>query len=891
MNYIKHKYLYCLVVLLVISSCSSKKNTVVNRGYHNLTSYYNYYFNAYDSYKNSLRRVEENYKYNFTAPLPVLLIGDPDAAGLVGGDMDRSIRKCTDLITKHSITVKPERKKGVLTNNEKEFYNQTEFIKWARESWLLIGVARVWKGSIDEANQTFEYILLQFPNSTIWYEAQLWLARTSIINKDFLNAEDKLKSLESNKKKPSTDRFKHLYNSTWAFFYTNQEKYKEAIPYILKTIDLSHSKRERIRLYYLLGQLSTLTNKPDDAVKYFSKVLRKNTSYEMAFNAKIQLASIIRSADSDKDMKRLLIKLSKDQKNKDYLDQIYYALGNIEKAEGNLDKAIEYFKLSASKSSGNSYQKGLSYLTLADYYFAKPNYIQSQAYYDSALTSLDNTYPDYQKLETKTRFLNKLVENLNTVEREDSLQRVANMPVAERNSLIASLIEKLKIEEDKKTQEENEDRQRAILYQDSQRNQVNQTQSSGKWYFYNQAQLSFGQSEFQMKWGKRKLEDNWRRKNKRISISEIATNQINPTDTSKTPQKVISNKTPEFYLQDLPTNDSLIQLSNQRIIEAMYKVGEVYQNDLKDYNETVSAYEKFVNRFPDCSYTLSAYYNLYQVSIFTNNTANAEKYKNLIVSNFPNSNYAKMLTNPNYLKELSSRVSEENQYYQESYDLYKKGENSKAIEKIDQGLAKFKESKLEPQFNLLRALCIGKTSDLRTFRSALNNIVEKYPKTDVSVSASNMLDYIRKQELQLASGVKEVTKEQVDTTNFEVKQAVSYSEPNGEHFFVVLVPKKSNLNQLKFNIVSFNVDAFINIDLSVNNQPFNDYFELIKVEKFADSKQAMEYYLAITQKEGTFNPLKPDEYTTFIISAENFVLFMEDKSLADYLNFFKSTYK
>ena len=154
-----------------------------------------------------------------------------------------------------------------------------------------------------------------------------------------------------------------------------------------------------------------------------------------------------------------------------------------------------------------------------------------------------------------------------------------------------------------------------------------------------------------------------------------------------------------------------------------------------------------------------------------------------------------------------------------------------------------------------------------------------------------MLEYIRKQELQLASGVKEVTTEQTDTTNLDVKQAVSYNEPNGEHLFVVLVPKKSNLNQLKFNVVSFNVDAFINIDLSVNNQPFNDYFELIKVEKFVDSKQAMEYYLAITQKEGIFNPLKSDEYTTFIISAENFVLFMEDKSLADYLKFFKSTYK
>jgi len=864
----------------------------VSRGYHNLTSYYNYFFNAYDSYSKSLRRVNENYKYNYTTPLPVLLIGDPDVAGSVGGDMDRSIKKCTDLITKHSITVKPERKKGTLTIKEKDYYNQTEFVKWAKESWLLIGVARVWKGAYDEANQTFEYILLQFPNTSIWYEAQLWLARTSTINGDYLNAEDKLKSLESNKKKPTTDHFKYLYNSTWAFFYAKQAKYKEAIPYIKKTLELSHSKYERLRLYYLLAQISASTDKPEDAVKYYSKVLRMNSPYEMAFNAKIGLASIIRTGDSDKEMKKLLIKLSKDQKNKEYLDQIYYALGNIEKAEGKLDKAIEYYKLSASKSVGNSYQKGLSYLTLADYYFAKTNYIQSQAYYDSASTSLDNTYPDFQKLETKTRFLNKLVENLNVVEREDSLQRVAKMPDSERNSLIASIIDKMKEEENKRIIEENEDRQRSILYQESQRNQINETQS-GKWYFYNQAQLSFGQSEFQMKWGKRKLEDNWRRKNKRISISDINTTALqNSSDTSKTPQKVISNKTPEYYLQDLPTNDSLIQLSNQRIMEAMFKVGEVYQNDLKDYNETVSAYEKFVNRFPDCPYTLNAYYNLYQISLFTNNTANSVKYKEVIINQYPKSNYAKMLTNPNYLKELSDIQNEENQYYQESYNLYKSGDYTNAIQKVDQGLVKFKESKLEPQFNLLKALCVGKTSDLRSFRTALTEIVDKYPKTEVSTSASNILEYIRKKELQLASGITEVdTTKQIDSTKIQTSQAISYNQPNGEHFLIVLVPKKSNLNQLKFNLVSFNVDAYINIDLSVTNQTFNDFFDLIRVEKFTDSKQAMEYYTATSQKEGLFNPLKPDEYTMFVISVENFDLFMKDKSIADYLKFFKTNYK
>ncbi len=886
----KYSLLIALVALLAIASCSSKKNTVVSRSFHYVTAYYNYYYNAYDCYKLSIRKVNESFKYNYTAPLPVILAGDNQVAGMVTGDMDRSIKKCTDLIRKHSITVKPERSKGALTPKEKEFLNQTEYVKWARESWLLIGEARVWKGALDEASQTFEYVQLQFPNTPYAYEAQLWLARLSIINGDFVNAEDKLRTIDAVKNKPESKRFKHLLTSTWAFFFNKQGRYAEAIPYIKRTIEKSNSKNERARLTYLLAQLSVLTNNKEDGIRFYSKVLKMSPQYDMEFNAKIGLASITGNLENQKEMRKLLVKLSKDEKNKDYLDLIYYTLGNIEKAEGNIEKAIDYFKLSATKSTGNNYQKGLSYYTLAEYYFAKPDYKQSQAYYDSALTSLDNTFPDYQKLDVKTRNLTKLVDNLNLVTREDSLQKVAKMPETERNNLIAGIINKLRQEEQKKIEEENDDRQRAILYQQNQRVQPNE-QQAGKWYFYNQAQLSFGQSEFQMKWGKRKLEDNWRRKNRRISTIEMATTNIqgSASDTSKNPQKVLSNKSTEFYLLDLPLNDSLIELSNKRIEEALFNVGEVYQNDLKDYNETVLAYERYVQRFSNSSNTARAYYNLYQVSLFTNKSSEAERYKNIIVSRFPKSSYAVMLTNPNYLKDLSQKLAEENSSYEGAYKLYEQGNYTESIRKIDEALVKFPNSKLESQYHLLKAMCIGKTSDLRSFRNSLTEVSEKYPKTEVSERALGILEYIRRQELQLTTT--DVANTTVDSANIAVKQLVEYKKPQGEHLVIILVPKKTNMNQLKFNIVSFNVDVFISLDLDVSSQPFNDFFELIKISGLKDSQQAMEYFDAVNHKEGLFNPLSPEDYSSFVISQENLALFVEDKSLADYIKFFNSNYK
>jgi tetratricopeptide (TPR) repeat protein len=248
-----------------------------------------------------------------------------------------------------------------------------------------------------------------------------------------------------------------------------------------------------------------------------------------------------------------------------------------------------------------------------------------------------------------------------------------------------------------------------------------------------------------------------------------------------------------------------------------------------------------------------------------------------------------MLTNPNYLKDLSLKLAEENSYYEDAYKLYEQGNYSESIRKIDEALVKFPVSKLESQYHLLKAMCIGKTSDLRSFRNSLNEVAEKYPKTEVSERALSILEYIRRQELQLTTD--DVTNATVDTVKITEKQQVEYKKPQGEHLVVILVPKKTNLNQLKFNIVSFNVDVFINLDLEVSNQPFNDFFELIKVSGLKDSQQAMEYFDAVSHKEGLFNPLNPQDYTSFIISQENFTLFIEDKSLADYLKFFNSNYK
>ncbi len=872
-----------------LSSCSTQKNTFINRQYHNLTSYYNYYYNAYDSYKSGLSKAEKGISYNYTLVLPVLLIGESQVSGMVSGDMERTLNKCTMLLARHSITAKPLRKSNTLSPKEKKFYNQNEYVRWARDSWLLVGKVHTWKSDLPKARSAFEFVIRQFPEQPIWFDAQVWLARVAILEGDYVDAQDRLKSVENNRKRPKTKQFNHLLASSWAYLYQKQQQYESMIPYLRKAIELASSRTDRVRYNFIYAQILQQLGKNHEALSAYQKVIKMNPAYDMAFSARIQIIALTQKQGNE--LKQELLKLAKDAKNSDYLDQLYFTLGNMERKEGNMEKAIEYYTLSAQNSKGNSNQKGMSYLVLADYYFGKADYTRAQAYYDSSYNSLDNTYPDYQRIEQKAKFLNSLVDNLNTIKTEDSLLRVASMPQEERDALIKAIIANIEIEEQRARAMEMEERNQSMLYQQSQRFRPDNPQEGAKWYFYNQASLSYGQSEFQMKWGKRKLEDNWRRKNKRVlSDDEVTLAGKSTGSSTDEPQKQLSPKTPEYYLVNLPFSDSLKQISIEHVKNAMFRVAEIYEINLSDYVQARMAYLNMANRFSDSETAATAYYRLYRMANQFNQTAEAAQFRNTLITSYPNSPYAILLSNPAYFEQLSKQQNAGEEIYQKAYNHYEKGLFSDAHNLLKDGLSKVKNTGLEPKYLLLESLCMGKTADVKTFKNSLNNLIASFPSSEEAKLAEGLLKQVEQQELQLASGVANLdfaTPTQESSQN----QSSTYTATDGEHMFVVLISNRSNINQLKFNIISFNVDEFIDANLNVSNQPYNDYIEMVICSGIKDKKTAIHYFDLISKEHKVFAGLKPTDYQMFMISIDNFARFLSEKSIPDYLNFFKANYQ
>jgi tetratricopeptide (TPR) repeat protein len=881
----KHIIKYSFVLsLFLAASCSTEKNTGSTRTYHNVTARYNIFFNGNESFKKGLNRIEDSYDNDFTRILPLFLYSDESIASSIGPDMERTIQKATKVITLHSITAKPEFKDGPQSQKQKDFYARNEYNNHVPENYFLMGKSYLYRHDLYIALETFKFVLSEYHYDDVVYEAQVWRARTHIMLKEYLEAEDILEVLTGTVEFPEKIR-PDLY-ATLAELYMQQEEYGRAIEPLSRALEGVKKKEERIRYTYILAQLHQEAGDPTKASKYYRDVIKMNPPYEFSFNARINRASVFMAGtDNAKEIKDELRKMLKDDKNSNFRDQIYYAQGNVAFREGNIQEAIDLYKLSSANSTSNTQQKTTTCIKLADIFYERQDYEMADFYYDSAAVYLTNEYPDYEEFIQKTMSLSLLVENLQIVQLEDSLQMLAGLDEASRLAIIDSIIAQLQLAEQRAREEE----VRAMQDQQYNRQSLNQSQRTGytadqggKWYFYNQAAKGFGQPEFRMKWGTRKLEDNWRRSNKREINFEAVAGEEGVVDSSGVmaeKQKILSNKTREFYLQDIPMTDSMMQISHGRIIESLFNAGTIYKNDLRDIPNSIVTYTDLLNRYPGSDYTLNTYYNLYSIYNQDNNMQLANVYKQSIVREFPESQPAQLLTNPNYAAELRAKENEVNNYYQQTYELFQQGYYDRVIRDVDTALVRYADDPLLPKFELLKVLAIGKTEDLLVFTLALDSLASSSPDEQVADMASMVLAYILNTDQEVKT----------ETQKIEAEEIYS-SDTTGVFFYGLFVNNRVDLNQLKFEFINLNIDHFPNYTFDIVDEALEEGEVAFYVKEFPDMENARDYFQMAIMNEAIRKTLEGVNYRPFIISQGNAEILLSDRVSDKYWLFFRKHY-
>jgi len=881
------KYFLLLACLIFAISCSTQKNTLFTRGYHILTSKYNILFNANENYKKGLSLLEKNIKNDYTKILPILIGGDEKSAQIVSSNMDITIKKCEKLITLHSITAKPKiNTSKTLTPKQRDYLNKREYNSLIDETYLLMAKAYYYKNEKEKSLKILQFIINEYDDKNTILESKIWLARIYTENNSLLEAKDIIENLDI--KKISSKKLLKEYHLVKANYLLNQKNYIQAINEIKSAIEFENRNYYKSRYYFIVGQLYNLIGNSKMAIESFTKVLKLKPAYEMFFYSQINMAlSYQKGYFSIKEIEKNLLKMLNDEKNKDYFSQIYYALGNLYLRNNDTLKALDYYNKSTSSVKTKSSEQIESYITIADIYYNKKNYLKAQLYYDSAVNVMNNNHPKYQIIQTRAKNLNKLVKEYNTYLYEDSVQRLAKLPFNELLNYIDKIIERVKEEERQQIlKKQNEIENISFATQLQAQSRFSQT-SGGKWYFYNDMAREQGYKEFKLKWGNRPLEDNWRRKNKSPSIaatqesfkSNGKTEETSENSNNTSDKNLKDNKSREFYLKNIPITDSAFQISLSKSEKALYNTGLIYKNELNDLDEASKIFKMFINKYGDSELRPSALYQLYTIYKIKQNDAMANVYKNMLLQQYPESKYSVILSNPDYYKKIESQTKEVENFYQETYKLYSEQKYDQVISRCNYALKNYKDyHEYIILFDFLKVLSEGKNSSLENFRSELNRIAKQYKGTQVAQEAQIIIQAMDRKKPEIRE------KEEI-----QLALSTYIKNDNETHYMVFSLPLNYNINQLNFNILNFNLDYYDNKNLSIDRINLNNEI-LLLIKSFRNKNDAIDYFKKITNYNDIYKDAGNQNVKTFVINETNLRIIQQEKSSSRYLKFFIQTY-
>jgi tetratricopeptide (TPR) repeat protein len=896
-------FLVLLVFVFFVNSCSTKRNTFISRQYHNFTTHYNVYFNGKESLIAGEKKIVNNHKEEYSRLLPLFLSDDEVARKSAYSNMERAVIKAQKAIKLHSITRKPKRRNNESSKKYNEFRKKKEFNKYIDDCYLLIGKGNFYNKKYLKADKAFTFIARNFEGEPIVLEAKIWHIRSLTEQGKYSNAQLLINSLEKEKKMSSS--LNELYFKSRADYKIKSGDISGAIDEVERLINISSSRKEKIRYRFILAQLYMKNNMAEMAMNLFRQISNMRISYDMAFNASINMALSYNGTDGG-GIRRNLMKMLRDEKNRDYKDQIYYALGNLEFKDGNIEEGVKYLRNSTKYSVNNDIQKSISFRYLGDYYFERKDYANAYTCYDSCVYFNSSVITEEKELLRKKNNLSDLIENLNVVSRQDSLQRLALMTPKQRDKVIQKIIDDINKKEQYILQGQMDAQMDRNFYLQNRsdnvgRNIGNNTQ--GDWYFYNPVSISMGSSEFIRKWGRRKNEDNWRRKNKAIvDISNFDNEEWNG-QMSESNKTNVDLKSKAFYLKNIPFTEEARKVSDSLIIDALFVAADIYKERFNDYDRSLNTYDDLIRRFPENKFLLYSYYNSYEISNIIGDYTRASSYKERLINKFPNSEYAKMLKNPQYMSQHIRGIEAVETMYEKAYKAYSNYSYFEAINIIDESLKRYAKNNIVDRLLMLRALCIGRVSSKAEFTNALKRVLKSNPGDDIELLAKSLISTVKKGAVPVKYSQDEVSNARFlrNTRNWDFKESsivkneglkqIYKKEETGEFYFALSVPRTAkNIQRLRFQINFITEELIEQGFVQVRKENIGVSSSLFVVRGLKDKDEAMNLFRAIAESKKISNIIGKLDYRMFIITAGNYKILQHNQDVDVYVDFFIKKY-
>lgn len=813
--------------------------------------------------------MQEAYVEDYTQRIPIFIASNKEVVQPVYPQLERAITKTSMVVDRHSMDISGK-----------------EYCSWIDDTWLVMGEAQFLKGEHIQAKQIFDFTKRKYPDPKTKQISYLYLGRIYMEEERYERAGDQFRKLSLEDGFPEK-MLGELY-AVKTDFYLRQNRIDDAIEQLEKSIAYTKKRQVKTRRIFLLAQLNKEIGEGAVSSDLYAEVIKRNPDYEMSFYAKINRALAYEvTGGNSQEIKDILFKMIKDDKNADYLDQIYYALAELELKEGNEEKGIEYLHLATKKSVMNGNAKGLAYYRLAEIFFAKPAYAVAQTYYDSTVAFLSTEHPDYDVILARANSLTQMMRDISIVETEDSLQAFALLPEKEQEKLIERRIEDyIQDEKDAERQKELAELQNQNA-KFNQNDQFNQNMKSGEWYFYNPGAIGFGASEFKKIWGgNRKNEDDWRRTDKTSNAPLLIADEETILEED-TIDGADDPKNPNFYKKSIPNTDEKMKRSHSLIVEALYDLGLVYKEQMNDYPPAAETFEELISRYDTSKYHVTSHYQLYLMYAEMGNPSKSEYHKNQILNKYPNSDYAQVILNPNFAASDKVKDEEVEKLYQESYAYFEQGFYRNAYELVTLGLEKYPNSSFLPQFKFLEALCLGYIDSEARMIAELETVKSKYAGSEVGKEADEILQYFKNGK-SFGNELAE-TNEKLEAEEAKASMEKYTYDIGASHNFILIIPDTMDLEALKRKVSDFNRIYFSTKGFKTSMIMLKDAKAMVIVSNVGYATKAIDYYTTF-KGASEFKKLIENGNSAFVISYDNYAQFYKDQNVDAYQMFFNENY-
>ena len=693
----------------MLSGCSQYSTRRVSVGYHNLTAKYNAYVIAREKMREAETIMQRNRKDDYNQLMPILPPLDSTKAQVVGVQLLEAIKKASLIPDRHQNS------------------------KWVDNALVIIGKARLYKGQMTDGIETLRYVNAKGRDEEDKHEGLIWLMRAYIETKDYNSA---LSVAEFLRTEPLNEQNTRDFYLTKAYLHQQKQEYSLAVAILEETFELLPKGEDKARVYFSAAQMYDLLEKPQLAQERYRSVTKNQPSYDLGFYASMNGLQDAALTDPNISTENGFKKLLNDRKNSDLRDRLYYSMGVIENRKKNYSKAIEFFRQSVQNTTTNTSQVPYTYLEMARVYYDKlQNYELAKAYFDSSLAVLPPASPEYVKIADRKEVLDDFVNQLNTVRTEDSLQRLSQLNPVALDKFLDAAIEKDVEDEEKRVKEAEK------MLRQAQSLAINNSfafegEPGERFVLYDLAALSQAKTEFKQKWGNRSLEDDWRRSGKSSStlgqnesaVLAIAQNGGIKPDASSDATAKLTKDSPDWkarkdaLYRNIPLRKQEMDASNQRIEDALYRLGKIYKFNLEEPENAIKTLESLLDRFPSTNYKPEAYYLL-----FLTKNKDKEVWKEKLLVEFPNSSYTRLLNKTSAVAAGGNLDLEALKDYEKILQLYQIGNYAEAYAQLEMALVTYAGSKVEDKYAVLNIYLTGKIKGKEAYLKALNDFIKDRP--------------------------------------------------------------------------------------------------------------------------------------------------------------------